>query len=313
MNLVPYHPSDKDTWNAFLVTAKNSHFMFYREYMDYHSDRFIDASLLIYRDKELVALFPANIDGEVVHSHQGLTFGGLIMSQDIRCLEVVEIFNTMKKFYKNTGVKKIRYKPVPHIYHACPSEEDLYALHKVNALLVQRDFISVISLSNKPKFSRLRKRSLAKAVKHNLWIKESIDFVDYWAMLVSELRSRHHAVPTHSVEEIKSLAEKFPSNIKLFLSYSLENTLLAGLVLYINSEIVNIQYISSTEEGRSIGAVDILVDYVVNQKYASKQWISFGVSSEKQGLSVNEGLVRQKEGFGARAVAADCYEIILGA
>ena len=49
-------------WNSFIDNAKNSHFFFRREYMDYHKNRFRDFSLMIYNDKgNLISILPANL------------------------------------------------------------------------------------------------------------------------------------------------------------------------------------------------------------------------------------------------------------
>ena len=61
MKIKKYQKLNHDEWNNFLKSAKNLHFMFYREYMEYHSDRFVDHSLMIYTDDDkLIALLPAN-------------------------------------------------------------------------------------------------------------------------------------------------------------------------------------------------------------------------------------------------------------
>ena len=43
-----YSDENVDLWNGFNAKSKNSMFMFDRNYMDYHRDRFKDYSLLFY-------------------------------------------------------------------------------------------------------------------------------------------------------------------------------------------------------------------------------------------------------------------------
>ena len=77
-----YQPADKARWDAFVGDAKNSTFLFRRDYMDYHQERFVDHSLMILEGAEIVALLPANIDRHgVLVSHQGLTYGGLVIAK----------------------------------------------------------------------------------------------------------------------------------------------------------------------------------------------------------------------------------------
>jgi hypothetical protein len=43
-----YTSEDFALWNAFISTAKNATFLFHRDFMEYHSDRFEDYSLLVF-------------------------------------------------------------------------------------------------------------------------------------------------------------------------------------------------------------------------------------------------------------------------
>ena len=93
MRISLYTSNDHFEWNEFISKAKNSHFMFYREYMDYHSDRFTDFSIMVRSDmQELLAVLPANINNRTLYSHQGLTFGGLCIKKDATTNLVLEIF-----------------------------------------------------------------------------------------------------------------------------------------------------------------------------------------------------------------------------
>ena len=75
-----YSADRADEWNAFVAVSKNATFLFDRRYMDYHSDRFQDCSLMVYYKSSLYALLPANLKGDTLYSHQGLTYGGLLMT-----------------------------------------------------------------------------------------------------------------------------------------------------------------------------------------------------------------------------------------
>jgi len=76
-----YEKGDKDEWNRFVGTSKNGTFLLLRDYMDYHSDRFHDHSLMIFRNGKLYALLPANEAGDTFFSHQGLTYAGLLTTE----------------------------------------------------------------------------------------------------------------------------------------------------------------------------------------------------------------------------------------
>jgi len=73
-----YTSEFKDSWDHFIATAKNATFLFNRGFMDYHSHRFQDFSVLIYKDDQLYAVIPANVKESVVYAHQGLTYGSFV-------------------------------------------------------------------------------------------------------------------------------------------------------------------------------------------------------------------------------------------
>ena len=45
-----YTKENRLAWDTFISGAKNATFLFARDFMEYHSDRFTDYSLLVYKD-----------------------------------------------------------------------------------------------------------------------------------------------------------------------------------------------------------------------------------------------------------------------
>ena len=123
-----YSSDLKVQWNEFVSKAKNGLFLFSRDYMDYHSDRYVDNSLMFMRDGKLVAVMPANIDNGILFSHAGLTFGGIISDVSVKTSDMLKIFHALIRYCKNLAIKEIVYKAIPYIYHSVPADEDLYAL-----------------------------------------------------------------------------------------------------------------------------------------------------------------------------------------
>ena len=60
LNIVRYTAEQKTVWDSFVATSKNGTFLFMRDYMDYHADRFADHSLMFYKGGRLIALLPGN-------------------------------------------------------------------------------------------------------------------------------------------------------------------------------------------------------------------------------------------------------------
>ena len=80
-------------------------------------------------------------------------------------------------------------------------------------------------------------------------------------------------------------------------------------MVYETERVAHAQYIAASAEGKALGALDCLFDWLITERYADKAYFDFGISTEQGGTWLNEGLQFQKEGFGARAVVYDAYEI----
>ena len=307
LKVIKYTKDKKKEWDTFVAKTKNFHFFFYRDYMEYHSNRFTDCSLMIYNKNKLIALLPANKNDDVLYSHQGLTFGGFLIDNKMSSVIMLDIFGNVKNFLKKNGINKIIYKAIPYIYHLNPAEEDRYALFVHDAKLIRRDLTTTIYLTNRLKFQERRKRIIRKALKNNIFIEETNEFRQYWEILENVLRKFHNTKPVHTLHEIKKLASLFPDNIKLFVAKRNDNVL-AGTVIFENPKIVHTQYLANSDEGRKLGALDLVIDYLINF-YKDKLYFDFGISNENDGRYLNKGLCEYKEGFGGRAVVHDTYEL----
>ena len=297
-----------EEWNEFVAQSKNGTFLFDRRFMDYHADRFQDYSLMFYDEDRLLAIMPAHVDGDTLVSHGGLTYGGLVMRSGIRAAQVCEIFRNLNEVLRQNGFHRVIYKAVPWIYHQQPAEEDLYALTSVcHARLAIRDISSVIIGDRKMSFSGSRKDGIRKALRRELTIAESTDFGAFWQILHDNLWAKYGVRPVHSAAELELLHSRFPDKIRLFMVLDGE-TPVGGTVLFLTPQVLHTQYISATPEGKAFGAIDLLFDHLINTVYSNYCYIDFGKSTSSDSADLNENLIFQKEGFGARAVCYDTYE-----
>ena len=306
-----YSSSYKQEWDNFVRNSRNGTFLFIRDYMEYHADRFQDCSLMISLNGKLFALLPACLFDKTFSSHQGLTYGGIITDKRMTAARMLSIFDSITNFLRDKGMEKWIYAPIPYIYASYPSEEDLYALFRHNAVLKQRKISTVIPSYDTWPFSTLRKRKIKYALRSEFTIRQAEDFTCFWSILEKNLKDRHHTVPVHSLKEISLLKQRFPDNILLYCVYDKEDHIMAGTVLYLTNQVVHAQYISSTQKGRENGALDFLFHYLIHEKYKDVPYFDMGTSVEDGGRFLNEGLIFQKEGFGGRAVVYDVYEISL--
>ena len=306
--IVRYTADKAKEWNQFVAESKNGTFLFDRHYMDYHSDRFQDYSLMFYRDGGLYALLPANREDNILWSHRGLTYGGIIMNAESTAARIQQLFRELNDYLRADGFIKVVYKPVPHIFHRIPSEEDIYSLFSVcDAKLIDRSISSTLILQYPLKWHRDRRYGINKAKAHDVTVDESQDLRGFWEVLTFNLRNKYDSCPVHSLEEIELLHDCFPQQIRLFTA-SKDGKVLGGTVLYITSTVVHTQYISANLEGKQWRVIDALFDYLLHECDWQQRYFDFGTSNEEDGRILVEPLIYQKEGFGGRGICYDWYE-----
>ncbi len=303
-----YEKENKKLWNEFVRKAKNATFLFYRDFMEYHQDRFEDFSLLIFDEKENIkAILPANRVGDTVFSHQGLTYGGLVIDEKTKLSDVIMIFEAVLKFLLKSDTAFLEIKILPSIYERFPADELEYLAFLLNAKLIRRDTLSVIDLNSDFKFSQTRKQEISKGKIEEFEIKEVDDFSDFWdKVLIPNLKEKHQSKPVHSLEEITLLKSRFPKNIRQFNVYK-NNKIVAGTTVFETEKVVHSQYISGNKVLGKLESLDVLHDYLISNVFATKAYFDFGISNENQGKNINYGLLFWKESFGARTITQSFY------
>jgi len=265
---------------------------------------------LVLKDEALIAVFPANKDKNCVYSHQGLTYGGLVLSDEITFNDVMLTYMELLRFLHERGIDRLHIKLLPKIYHTLPSDELHYLLFKTKAELTRRDIASVIDAKYKlPVQSSNRKRGLKKGLANGLIVREVNDFGDFWnTILIPNLQKAHKTTPVHSLAEITFLKFKFPNNIRQFNVYK-DDKVVAGTTIFDTKHVVHVQYISASDDKQKLGSLDVLFDYLINNIFKTKKYFDFGISNINQGQKINEGLLSWKESFGARTIVHEFYQV----
>lgn len=309
MRVEAYAGAAKVVWDNFVRISKNGTFLFLRDYMEYHSDRFVDSSLLVFEDDgSLLAILPANRVDTVLYSHTGLTYGGFITSEEMKLPKMLRVFEATVGYLQQRGITDLFYKTIPFIYHKAPAEEDRYALFLCNAQVVRRGALSVVYCGAPLPLQGRRKRAAKKAKDSGVTVEESEDWEGYWKLLNKRLSESYKAAPIHTFEEIARLHQRFPQHIKLFVA-SHHDMIVAGVVIYETDAVARAQYIAASDAGRQVGAIDLIFTELLRDIYSSKVYFDFGTSDQQEGRLLNSGLIDQKEGYGARTVVHDRYHI----
>lgn len=306
-----YSAADSDRWNRFVAGSRNGTFLFDRRYMDYHADRFDDFSLMVCGAKdELLAILPASIhdSGRQLRSHGGLTYGGLTVGNGCSAVDVLNYFSLILDYLREQGVESLIYKPVPHIYHSQPSDDDIYALFINNAAVHTVNLATAIDLRNPLPSSRLGKRAAKRMARFGLEVEETSDASLFWQIIVDDRRERHNAVPVHSLAEIQMLHDRLPDNVRFFTCRS-EAGIEAGAVVYDDRGVLHLQYAAATARGKETYAVDAIYHELINRIAPGRRYFDFGTSNENSGRYLNAGMVHHKEEFGGRSVAYPTYKV----
>lgn len=298
-----YQPAHKSVWDAFIAEAKNTSFLFYRNFMDYHSDRFTDYSLLIYKDGKLLAVLPANAEKKTLYSHQGLSYGGLILTKKVKFQDVFDGFKQLLAFLEKEGFEFLEIKNIPSFYNPLPAEELDYLCFLLNAEISRVDLAAVIDNRNPIPIQKNRLEGVKKASKNALKIEETTSFSAFWNdILIPNLSKTHDAKPVHSLEEITLLQKRFPKNIRQFNVLNPENKIVAGATIFETENVAHVQYISGNADKQQLGSLDFLFHHLITSVFKDKPYFDFGTSNENAGQNLNAGLQYWKECFGARTL-----------
>lgn len=308
----PYRESDYSNWNTFIGQAKNATFLFHRDFMEYHKDRFNDFSLLVFENKKLVAVLPANRVGAIVYSHQGLTYGGLVYSTKLNGEKVENILDSLMSFFKENEVQSFYFKPIPLFYILKGNAEMDFFMLKNGAFLDKKEMNLGINLSMPLTISKSKLKHFRKIEKLDLELVEEKQLELFWKLVLEpRLLEKYDAKPVHTLQEIAALKEKFPNNIKQFSVY-FEDVIIAGITLFETETVVKSQYGATTKKGEELRALDFLfINLIRKYKSEGKLFFDMGIVNEDNEKGYHAGLLKQKEELGCSVYSQDFYKINL--
>lgn len=313
LSLRPYTPADAEEWDAFVRESKNATFLLQRGYMDYHSDRFTDASLIIERGGRTAALFAASRSGNRITAHGGLTYGGFIMPmKGMDGADMLAAARMVAEHYRRKGAYTLIYKAIPYIYHRNPADEDLYALFRLGAVTEACGLSSAIDLRNNCGFNENSRRNCRRALAAGVTVAEDNDaLTEFHAMLADVLAQRHNTAPVHSDAELHLLRSRFPENIRLFTARNAAGRMIAGTLIYFTGRTAHAQYIAASPLGRELRALPALFSHIIEHCCAGLDYFDFGISTEQGGEYLNTGLHHQKYSMGGRGVVYNILRLNL--
>jgi hypothetical protein len=277
--------------------------------MEYHNDRFEDFSLMVFKSKNLVAVLPSNVYNGELYSHQGLTFGGLLIQNKTTVNQVSEVYNVIRIFLKTHDIKFLNIKEIPEIYYKSPAFESGFVLSRI-ASLEKREMVLAIDYTQPFTIHKTKLKHFEKGKNSDFKIHENTDFKLFWDdVLEPRLKFKFGSKPVHSVTEIQNLNKLFPNNIKQYSIYK-DGQVLAGITIFENEQIVKSQYGATTKEGEQYRALDYLFLHLIYKyKMLGKRFFSMGTVAGQDSLAISNGLLKQKQELGCQVYLQDFFKL----
>lgn len=291
-----YTSRNQIEWNLFVESSINGTFLLHRNFMDYHNDRFEDHSLLIYKNNTLLCCVPAHVNNHIFYSHQGLSYGGLILNLEGSSF-IYDIVGSLLEYFRESAFAKAELQPPPLSYKTINSEivKSLknYGF-KINRVLHNQ----YVNLKEEVNVSPKKSIGYRNGKFDGLSIHKGSDFKSFWDfVLVPQLESRHASKPVHNAEEIELLHSRFPEQIIQHNAWR-DGELLAGITFFIKDKVVKSQYASSSLKGMKTDAVGfIYMEAMKEFKEKGFSIMDYGPVNERDG-AINEGLLRFKKQLG---------------
>jgi hypothetical protein len=306
--VIRYRDEMKESWDSFVAQAKNGSFLFMRNYMEYHRDRFDDYSLLFVSKARVIACLPAHRIDDVLCSHRGLTFGGLIMHERIQLSQVMTVFRSLLDHMKSNGIRTLYYRHMPHPYHRLPAEEDIFVLSGLGARTVETKATCVAPVGTPVRYSPEIRRVVKRFATAGLTLRRSFNFAAFIAHCETYLWRRRGARPVHTGAELERLAALFPDNILLYVVERNSN-FEGGLVIYRNAACARAQYVAQTTFGQEAQIMPAIYDHVSTKVLPTGTMFDFGPSTDPATGLLDESLHWYKESFGARTILLSSYQL----
>jgi hypothetical protein len=305
-----YDQNDYKIWNDFIAQAKNATFLFHRDFMEYHKDRFEDFSLLVYQDEKLISILPANKVANAVYSHQGLTYGGLVSIAKVKGEKVEAVLDAILYFLKENSFETFYYKPIPNFYFPEGNNEIDFFLFKRGAVLDRKEMNLAVNLELPLQISKSKLKHFRRIEDLDLDIMEEEDFNPFWEKILEpRLLEKFNVKPVHTKEEILFLKQNFHENIRQYSVYQ-NDEIIAGITIFETENVVKSQYGATSKKGEEVRALDFLfINLIEKYKRNGKRFFDMGIVNEENESGYHSGLLKQKEELGCTVYNQDFYKI----
>ncbi len=303
MKIEKYKSQDLEIWEDFVEKSSNGTIFHKRRFLSYHPPNRFEDSSLIFKESNIVSLFPAVKVGDVLSSHKGASYGGFVFKEIITLKEAFEIVDELLHFASKEGFKAIEMTFPPLIYYTRPNNGFKFR---------KRELSSFIPVLEEPFdiFKQEARTATRKAIKSGVSVILSEDIKTFYSILEKNLSMRHNVKPTHTIEELIRLKSLFPDRIWLNAAFYKEKMIAGTIIFETNPRVALAFYISHNEEYRHLRPVNLLFYETLKLCYI-KGFKYLDLGTFTLNMIPNMGLCRFKESLGGRGIFRDTYFVEL--
>lgn len=315
LRIKEYSDDLQDKWDDFVMESSvNGTFLQTRNFLNYHGDKFRDASLVLYKGLDtIVAVVPACMileRGEkIYYSHGGSTFGGIVIGNMFNNIEHVEaIINTLEDFFRSNDYDEVRFRVTSAIFAKGNIELLQYFLYQ-KGYYAYDELSSYIDFGHyhaeiTDNFSAGRRRDYKYALKHGLQFKKldtKEEIREFYQLLCDNLK-KYNTKPVHLLEELLEFKEKRLKDIVEFYGVYDQSRMIAGsMVFKFDKRVFHTQYLAADQSCLKLYPMNFLdAELISRAKEEGFRYFSFGISTEDKGKVLNKSLAQFKEGFGTQ-------------
>lgn len=308
-----YEDKYEEKWDGFVLGESiNGNFLQTRNFLNYHGNgKFKDHSLMFFKGETLVAVIPANEveNGKRLISHQGSTFGGLVIGEKYATTGNYNwIFKEMLEHFKECGYEHVELK-MPHwLYKRNDKRNELLDYYfQLNGFISRGEVGFYVDLKKlqedyESQFESLKRRKLRKAYKQNLIFKaitEEPEIREFYDVLADNMR-KFGKTPIHTFEEMVDFNNTRLKNIVFFYGVYHSAKLIAGSMVFnfCNKKVFHTQYLASRQDCLEYCPNEFLYTNLIRTaKEQNYRFLSYGTATLEHGEVYNESLGIYKEGF----------------
>lgn len=311
-----YEDKYYEKWNKFVEDSTNGTLFHRLDFLDYHQDRFTQNThhILFFKGEAIVAVMPMAIfsygDLKVAKSPYGGSFGGLVLRANVSLSESQALIAALIDYCIGESIASLEMVTAPNLYTDGNFENIEYSLLAGGFELSAADLFSIVRLPEtlETLWNRFqgRARSTIRKYENTFKIIENVTVDQFYPILMQD-KARHNSNPTHSLEELTFLKEKFPDQIIIDIAEH-ETGALAGVCYFRNRKTIDSTfYMAQEDKAVGLNGTNILV-YIGMQRAIKNNcsWFDFGSSTFGYNVD-NYGVSKFKESFGAQGFLRKKY------